>query len=386
MILIVLRWFSFGYGQRFSVGLLAITALLLVVCAKTSIPPSIAEDIVDITTGLHHTCALTIGGRVKCWGNNQDGQLGDGTRINKRAPEDVVGLMSKVKQVSAGSRHTCSLTVAESVKCWGNNRDYQLGDGTNMDRVTPVDVVGLTSGMRAIAAGESHTCAVTITGNVTCWGDNHEGQLGNGTREGRNTPPVDVVGISGVSMITAGLRHTCALTTVGNVKCWGDNRDGQLGDGTAVRRTTPIDVIGLSSGVTAIAGGERHTCALIHGGVKCWGNNLDGQLGDGTIIERVTPVDIAELTNGVRAITAGASHNCAVITGGSVKCWGNNNEGQLGDATVVKKVTPVDAKLLMNTATAIAAGGQHTCALSPDNMVQNLYCWGSNEYGQLGYR
>jgi alpha-tubulin suppressor-like RCC1 family protein len=145
-------------------------------------------------------------------------------------------------------------------------------------------------------------------------------------------------------------------------------------------------VIGLTNGVTAIAGGERHTCALIQGGVKCWGNNLDGQLGDGTIIERVTPVDIAELTNGVRAITAGASHNCALITGGSVKCWGNNNEGQLGDATVVKKVTPVDAKLLMNTATAIAAGGQHTCALSPDNMAQNLYCWGSNEYGQLGYR
>jgi alpha-tubulin suppressor-like RCC1 family protein len=323
---------------------------------------------------------------VKCWGNNQDGQLGDGTQINRRTPEDVVGLMAMAKKVSAGSRHTCAVTVAESVKCWGNNHDHQLGDGTNVDKVTPVDVIGLTGGMRAVAAGEGHTCAVTTAGNVKCWGDNHEGQLGDGTTVGRSTP-VNVVGlIGGVSMITAGLRHTCALTTVGSVKCWGDNHDGQLGDGTAVGRTAPIDVMGLMNDVKAIAAGERHTCALTAGGVKCWGNNLDGQLGDGTIIERVTPVDIVELTNGVRAITAGASHNCALTTGGSVKCWGSNNDGQLGDATVINKVIPVDAKLMMNRASAIAAGGQHTCALSPDKVIWNVSCWGSNEYGQLGYR
>ena len=377
--------FPCGYRQRFFFAL-SITALLLVACAKTSIPPARLTDVVDLAAGSQHTCALTIGGRVKCWGNNQDGQLGDGTQINRRTPEDVVGLMGTVKKVSAGSRHTCALTMAETVKCWGNNHDHQLGDGTTVDRVTPVDVLGLTSGMRTVAAGEGHTCAVATAGNVKCWGDNREGQLGDGTTLRRDTP-VNVVGLTGVvSMVTAGLRHTCALTSVASVKCWGDNHDGQLGDGTAVGRTTPIDVMGLSNGVKAIAAGERHTCALTSGGVKCWGNNFDGQLGDGTIMESVTPVDIVQLTNGVTAITAGASHNCALTITGSVKCWGNNNDGQLGDATIINKVSPVDVKLLMNPVTAIVAGGRHTCALNPDTTVWNVYCWGSNEYGQLGYK
>lgn len=375
----------YEYSKRLSISFLFVIAL--VACAKTSIPTPILSGIVQITAGWRHTCALTAEGRVRCWGNNLDGQLGDGTQVNRKTPEGVVGLIIAAKEISAGSRHTCALTTAESVRCWGNNRDRQLGDGTNIDRVAPVDVVGLTSGMRAVTAGEGHTCALTTAGNVKCWGNNREGQLGDGTTVSRNTP-VNVDGLTNrVSMITAGLRHTCVLTIAGSVKCWGNNQDGQLGDGTTVGRDAPVDVLALTNGIKAITAGERHTCALTAArGVKCWGNNRDGQLGDGTVIERVTPVDVAGLTSEVSAITAGEWHTCALTTVGSVQCWGNNNDGQLGDGTVIKKVTPIDAMLLMNRATAITGGGQHTCALTPDNTNWNVNCWGSNEHGQLGYQ
>ena len=141
-----------------------------------------------------------------------------------------------------------------------------------------------------IAAGGLHSCALTANGGVKCWGVG--GSLGDGSRTGRLTP-VNVIGLSsGVTAIAAGLGHTCALTVGGGVKCWGDNEYGQLGDGTDAHRLTPVDVIGLSSGVTAIAAGDWHTCALTSHGVKCWGYNIDGQLGDGSRTNRLTPVDV----------------------------------------------------------------------------------------------
>ena len=163
-----------------------------------------------------------------------------------------------------------------------------------------------------------------------CWGDNEFGALGNGTTT-NPVAPVEVAGLSnGVAAIAVGWYHTCALTAVGGIKCWGDNEYGQLGDGTTTHRRMPVEVAGLSSNVVAIAAGSSHTCALTAaGGVKCWGYNFYGQLGDGTKTDRLTPVDVFGLSSGISAIAAGGDHTCALTAAGGVKCWGDNFLGAL---------------------------------------------------------
>ena len=339
-----------------------------------------------VATGKFHSCALTSAGGVKCWGSNSNstlsaGQLGDGTSLNRLVPVDVVGLSSGVVAVSAGAFHTCALTTAGGVKCWGQNFGA-LGDGTELHRLTPVDVVGLGSGVAAISAGGGHTCALTSTGGVKCWGVIGGLGLGDGTTQDR-LAPVDVVGLTGGAVaIAAGNTHTCALTGAGGVKCWGGNL-GRLGDGTDQNRLAPVDVVGLGSGVVAIAAGGSQTCAVTNaGGAKCWGNNVSGALGDGTTVNRRTPVDVAGLTSGVVALSAGDNHTCAVTTSGGVKCWGSDLSGQLGDGAFnVDRLTPVDVTGLSSGVTAVSAGGQHTCARTSAGSVK---CWGFNGLGGLG--
>jgi len=336
----------------------------------------------EISAGYYHTCALMNTGGVKCWGDNGFGELGDGTYTSRMTPVDVSGLTSGVSGISGGEVYTCALMSIGGVKCWGYNEYGQLGDGTTTQRTTPVDVSGLTSGVSAISADYVHTCALMNTGGVKCWGDNEFGQLGDGTTTGSSTP-VDVSGLtSGVSAISVGGRHTCALMSTGGVKCWGWNGYGQLGDGTTTQRTTPVNVLGLSSGVSAIFAGFGHTCALMStGGVKCWGLNNHGQLGDGTTTQRTIPIDVSGLSSGVSAISADYEYTCALMRTGGVKCWGLNDHGQLGDGTTTQRTTPVDVSGLSSGVSAISVGRGHTCALMSTGGVK---CWGYNEYGQLG--
>ncbi len=334
-----------------------------------------------VSAGDSFTCALTTGGGVRCWGANGNGQLGNGTTENSTTPVDVIGLASGVKAISTGQAHACALTTGGGVQCWGNNGSGELGDGTTTDQHTPVNVSGLTKGVKAIAAGSDHTCALTTAGGVKCWGNNGNGGLGDGTYTDR-LKPVNVSGLaSGISAITAGDEQTCALTTAGGMKCWGYNDLGELGDGTTTDRPKPVDVSGLASGVIAISAGYDHTCALTTGGVKCWGANDYGQLGDGTTTEADTPVDVSGLASDINAISAGTEHTCALNTGGGVQCWGFNDSGQVGNGTTDEADTPVDVSGLASGVSAISAGGIHTCALTDGGGVK---CWGSNDLGQLG--
>jgi alpha-tubulin suppressor-like RCC1 family protein len=278
----------------------------------------LSAGVTAISAGVRHSCALTSAGGVKCWGANYGGALGDGTTSRHYEPVDVVGLSAGIEAVAAGYDASCALTNAGGVKCWGSNSLGQLGDGTTVDRLTPVDVVGLSSGVTAIAAGGVHGCALKSAGGVECWGADY------------GTTPVGIAGLSGVTAITAG-GPICALTRAGGVKCLGGDP------------WTPIDVPALSTGVTAIAADAGHACALTGaGGVKCWGLNDHGQLGDGGMNDRPTPVDVSGLSRGVTAIAAGAFHSCAVLETGGVRCWGANGVGQLGDGTYHRRLTPVD--------------------------------------------
>jgi alpha-tubulin suppressor-like RCC1 family protein len=304
----------------------------------------LTNGVAGATAGLAHSCALTTVGGLLCWGANGSGQLGDGSTTTRLVPVDVSGILTGALAISAGDSHTCAVTAGGAVKCWGSNSNGQLGDNSTTQRSAPADVSGLSSGVIAVAAGTAHTCAVTSAGAVKCWGSNSNGQLGDNSTAQR-LAPVQALGLtSGVASIFAGGNHTCAVTTAGAAKCWGSNANGEVGDNSTTQRLVPTDVSTLSSGVAAITTGARHTCARTTGGAaKCWGSNDSGQIGDGTGANRRTPRDVLNLSTGVIGISAGGSHSCATLSSGFVQCWGLNSTGQLGDGTTVNHNTPAPA-------------------------------------------
>lgn len=347
------------------------------------VPASISGlsgGIADVSAGETHTCVLTNLGGVKCWGRNENGQLGNNSTTNSNVPVDVNGLSSGVISISAGYQHTCALLNTRAVKCWGANAKGQLGNSNLGNALIPTDVTGLNGNVFAIATGGRNTCAIIDLNTVKCWGDNLYGQIGNGTTPNTKTP-AEVIGLSAsATKVSAGGNHTCVIAS-GGAKCWGLNSSGQLGDGSNNNASMFVGVAGLSSGVTAISAGEDHSCAIANGYAQCWGKNTYGQLGNGNSIDSNTPVTVTVLGSGVLAISAGNAFTCAVTNAGAVKCWGNNDVGQLGNNTFSASNTPVDVIGLSSGMTTVWVGGSHACAISSGGALK---CWGNNSFGQLG--
>lgn len=331
--------------------------------------------IVQLAAGGRHTCVLQKAGRVRCWGDDDSGQLGDGTPSDGPVPVDVEGL-NDAAMVAAGEKRTCAVRRSGRVVCWGAG---WVGDGTKVDRHAPVPVAGLTD---AVAVGvDVPSCAVRSSGPVVCWGGNQYGELGDGTTTNR-TCPVEVRGLADATAVSPGNLFACALRRAGRVVCWGSNGRGELGDGSDPwgSRLTPVEVAALTD-ATGVSAGGWHACALrASGRVVCWGGNPDGRLGNGkTAREQPTPVEVKGLRDAV-AVTAGGEHTCALRRTGQVVCWGKNHAGQLGDGSTKNRKAPVHVAGL-DEATAVSAGGAHTCALRP---AGDVVCWGSNIDGRLG--
>ena len=326
-----------------------------------------------ITAGYAHSCALSFGGTVKCWGYNHYGQLGNGSTADSALPVQVSGVSGAIA-VTTGYYNSCALVSGGTVKCWGYNRYGQLGDGSTESSSVPVSVSGL-SGATSMSTGFYHSCARVIGGAVKCWGFNRFGQLGNGSTDSSSVP-VSVSGLSGVSVVSTGYYNSCALSA-GAVRCWGDNAFGQLGNGTTTDSPVPVSVSGLS-GVSAISTGYYHSCAVSAGAVKCWGANGYGRLGNGSTTDSPVPVAVSGLS-GVASISTGYYHSCA-LSSGAVKCWGANGYGQLGDGSTDSSSVPVSVPGL-STVASISTGYFHSCALSTGGGVK---CWGVNGSGRLG--
>jgi len=345
-----------------------------------------------------HSVALMTDGTVWAWGDNGSGQLGNGTGIDSKTPIQVLGpggagVLDQIIAIAAGySPFNVALKGDGTVWTWGQNIYGQLGYGLTGGRTTPVQVkgldgVGYLTGIQAVSAGDSHTVALKTDGTVWAWGQNHMGQLGDGT-ETDSTTPVQVVGPGGSGVLTdvryieAGYSYTVVIKTDDTVWAWGDNSSGQLGDGTNTDRKTPVQVVGVGgtgylTDITMISAGWEHTVALkTDGGIVAWGLNQDGQLGDGTtIFNRKTPAPVVGpdgtgIFTDALMIVAGNSHTVALRADDTVWTWGRNfwgqlGNGRLGEDTVPGQVIGPDGNGFLTGVTAVAAGSSHTIAIQP---------------------
>ena len=377
----------------------------------------------QLWSGSYHTCALEASGNIKCWGRGDSGQLGNDKKSHTSYPVTVIDgngsttALAKIVQVESGNSHTCALTTSGNVKCWGHISDGRLGYDMGTEYIPqsqrykdhPINVVfkdgTLLSGVAQISIGNSHSCALTTAGNVKCWGRGAYGRLGNDGTSSQNHP-VSVVdkdggttALSGAVQVETGYYHTCALMSSGNVKCWGYGGQGQLGNNGTSNSDHPTGVVdgnnsnNLLSNISQISTGNYHSCALTaSGNVKCWGDGTNGRLGNNLYDDRSYPVDVITgndntLLSDIIQISAGGTFTCALTNSGNVKCWGQGLEGRLGNNSSHNSPIPVtvmddnNSNKPLSNVIQISSAYSHSCALTSSG---NIKCWGRNNYGQLG--
>jgi alpha-tubulin suppressor-like RCC1 family protein len=347
--------------------------------------PEGAAVMVTSSSYLTDWCAVTVKGDVECWGDNESGELGDGSTTSSAVPVKVQGLPEAASQVSTGLGTACALTKSGAVWCWGYNADGELGDGTEGTISTrPVPVTGLGSGVTALSVGGQVACAIEQDGSAACWGDGSDtGLIGNGMTIDAPVP-VQPTGLSSdVTSVSVGTNAACAVQR-GDVLCWGGyDNNGELGNGTLDSSETPVRVKGLPSGITSVSVGQDYACALTAGGaVMCWGDGTYGALGNDDEAVSPLPVQVTGLTSGVTAIAAGFFAACAIERDGKVVCWGFGGDGELGEGSIFPSGSgamltaissvPVPVKGLSGPVTQISAGDA-PCAVTTSGSVD---CWG----------
>lgn len=362
-------------------------------------------SIVPFDSTLGHACARINAQRLQCWGDNAQGQLGNGTTTLSMVPVevDMTGVLAgkDITQIATNDETSCVADTQGGVYCWGSNAQGQLGNGTHTSSSLPVAVnVSVFGGevIQELDGGDLHMCAITVTGKVGCWGTNAYGQLGIGSTAVDSTVPVllDTSGaLAGKTIVqlVVGDHASCVVTSEGRLYCWGWNGYGTIGDGTTSTRRSPveIDMSGVLAGkkIRMVAMGF-HGCVLTEDNqLYCWGRNDYNQTGDGTTTNRPSPVAVN--MSGVLAgktftqIIAGPYHTCVLSDQGLSYCWGKNDTGATGDGTTTFKNAPVatdvSGVLAGKPLTMLTNGDDRTCGM---DMAGNLYCWGWNGYGALG--
>jgi alpha-tubulin suppressor-like RCC1 family protein len=344
-------------------------------------PPPISPGGRSLWAAGNHSCAI-VNDALHCWGQNTDGELGCGNAQVQHTAVPVAGIVGPTA-VGLGTAHSCACDSTGQAFCWGQNTSGQLGIGTLAGQhVRPVAVPGITDCLQ-ITGGGAHTCVLHRTdSSVSCWGSNVKGQLGLGTTGATPQPTPQPVNLPDVVELDAGANYTCARIKDGSVWCWGENVNGQLGDGTNVDKAVPTPVTGLSpSGVVELAASPQFMCVRYPGGqMSCWGDNSGGQLGTGNKKSTNTPVDVLGVTDARQIAAGGLQHTCIVRMVGTVSCWGANANGQLGNGTTVPSLTPVDVMGGVAGVTTLAAGNNYTCA----QLASSVACWGQDSLSQLG--
>ena len=340
------------------------------------------NDAIALRVGDKSTCALHAGGAVSCWGANDGARIGSGDdkTVIIASPAGVQGLKDATA-IAVGGEQACAVRQGGTAVCWGLNSNGSVGDGTASKRAAPVAVKGGLTNVAEIVAGGATTCARTTTGAVYCWGRNNSGQVGIGSTGDSQPSPQKVPGLSGITALAAAFDNFCALGSDKKLACWGANGNGEVGDGTSIRRPAPVTVAGLEA-VTAIDGGRKHFCARLQdSSLRCWGFNRQAQLGDGVHGGGARkPGRYADIDK-VQSVGNGDVRTCAARTDGSVWCWGNNSGTALATAAPESTVTRPSKVPELAGIVAVATGFSNGLALDDKGA---LWVWGSGHNGALG--